>query len=441
MKRLLSALLALGLLCGGFAMGVCAAEDITDKFTDPNFLAAVYARIGKTALEPIYDSDVAGRRNLYASDMDIQSLDGLEYFTSLEDFSCAGNQLTQLPALPGSLKYLYCGDNQLTALDVSGLVYLEELSLDGNPLRTIDASGCTSLKELYYYDYEEPYYNHPPLDLLDVTGCTALEELWCDYIQLAELRVSGCTALMYLRCPNNRLTELDLSGLSNLTWLGCDNNELTALDVSGLTNLEQFSCGGNNISELDVSGLSNLKSFDCGENDLTALDVSALSNLESLCCSANRLTTLNVAGLRKLSSLSCWDNQLTEVDLRGNTNGMGSVWHYQEPTIKLTGNGNRYTANIALNNPTDLAPGITYTNGVLISTSAAIASTPFSVEFLGTSSGGLWGSINLTYETVDDGGDTPNDYLKLWGKVTTYKKNFLNYILLILCFGWIWMAF
>ena len=35
----------------------------------------------------------------------------------------------------------------------------------------------------------------------------------------------------------------------------------------------------------------------------------------------------------------------------------------------------------------------------------------------------------------------PNDFFKLWGKVTTYKKTFLNYLLLILCFGWIWMAF
>jgi len=40
------------------------------------------------------------------------------------------------------------------------------------------------------------------------------------------------------------------------------------------------------------------------------------------------------------------------------------------------------------------------------------------------------------------GGDDPGDCFVLWGKTTTYlKSNFWNWILLIFCFGWIWMAF
>jgi hypothetical protein len=36
--------------------------------------------------------------------------------------------------------------------------------------------------------------------------------------------------------------------------------------------------------------------------------------------------------------------------------------------------------------------------------------------------------------------DTTN-YIKLWGKTTKYVSNFWNWLLCILCFGWIWMAF
>jgi uncharacterized repeat protein (TIGR02543 family) len=36
--------------------------------------------------------------------------------------------------------------------------------------------------------------------------------------------------------------------------------------------------------------------------------------------------------------------------------------------------------------------------------------------------------------------DTTN-YIKLWGKTTGYVSNFLNWLLCIVCFGWIWMAF
>jgi len=40
------------------------------------------------------------------------------------------------------------------------------------------------------------------------------------------------------------------------------------------------------------------------------------------------------------------------------------------------------------------------------------------------------------------GGGGTGDYFKLWGKTTTYSKSlWYNWILLIFCFGWIWMAF
>ena len=37
--------------------------------------------------------------------------------------------------------------------------------------------------------------------------------------------------------------------------------------------------------------------------------------------------------------------------------------------------------------------------------------------------------------------ENTSDYFKLWGKETTWKKTFFNWVLLIVCFGWIWMAF
>jgi len=58
---------------------------------------------------------------------------------------------------------------------------------------------------------------------------------------------------------------------------------------------------------------------------------------------------------------------------------------------------------------------------------------------------------NLTQGQVNDAlsalnaaynGLTPNKkYISLWGKETRYESNFLNWLLCILCFGWIWMAF
>jgi len=40
-------------------------------------------------------------------------------------------------------------------------------------------------------------------------------------------------------------------------------------------------------------------------------------------------------------------------------------------------------------------------------------------------------------------GPEPNQkqYFRLWGKTTRWEKTFWNWVLLIVCFGWIWMAF
>jgi len=37
--------------------------------------------------------------------------------------------------------------------------------------------------------------------------------------------------------------------------------------------------------------------------------------------------------------------------------------------------------------------------------------------------------------------DSSKEYFKLWGKETDWEKSTLNWFLMIVCFGWIWMAF
>ena len=120
--------------------------------------------------------------------MGIESLEGIKYFFSLQ--------------------YLYCSDNQLTDLDVSGCTALTKLECSDNQLTALDVSGCTALKTLTCYSNQ--------LTSLDVSGCTALYWLECSSNQLTALDVSGCTALGYLFCSENQLTNLDVSGCTSM---------------------------------------------------------------------------------------------------------------------------------------------------------------------------------------------------------------------------------
>ena len=135
--RTFAILLAAVLLCGVMPLTAHAAMDITDKFTDPAFKAMLQTLL-KT--EVILDTDVADVAGLRVRDSGIQSLAGLEYFTSLTWLDCSGNQLTSLPALPPNLTELDCKYNQLTSLPAlpSGM---EILICSHNKLTSLDVTG------------------------------------------------------------------------------------------------------------------------------------------------------------------------------------------------------------------------------------------------------------------------------------------------------------
>ncbi len=102
------------------------------------------------------------------------------YVISIDDYVKHeySNRNPHIVTIKGKIKYLDCGNNNLTSLDVS--------------------------------------------------GCTALTELDCYGNNLTSLNVSGCTALTELGCWSNNLTSLDVSKNTALTYLDCEDNKLTS---------------------------------------------------------------------------------------------------------------------------------------------------------------------------------------------------------------------
>ena len=267
--------------------------------------------------------------------------------TALQELGCQDNQLTALNVQGcTALKWLGCPDNQLTALNVQGLTTLQTLWCYNNQLTALNVQGCTALQELNCYGNR--------LTALDVQGLTALERLDCSNNQLTALNVQGLTTLYVLVCDNNQLTALDVQGLTALYVLVCDNNQLTVLDVQGLTALYVLGCRYNELTALDVQGLTALERLYCGYNQLTALNVQDLTALESLDCRDNQLTALNVQGCTALKDLYCHGNRLTADafkklfdDLPHSDNATCSL--YTEQTGVTEGNHTDFTA------PPDLA--------------------------------------------------------------------------------------
>jgi hypothetical protein len=240
---------------------------------DANFKAYL---VGEPLINTNGDTEIqVSEANAYSgyilcNSLNISNLIGLEAFTALTS--------------------LYCGNNQLTSLDVSQNLALTELLCNSNQL--------TSL----------------------VLGNIALTHLQCNDNQLTSLDVSNNLALNLLRCSDNLITNLDVSQNVNLTSLYYVNNQITSLDVSQNTILEFLELNDNQLITLDVSQNTSLIELRCDNNQLTSIDVSNNLALNVLYCSDNLITNLDISSNTSLFNLLCYGNQLINLNVKNGNN-------------------------------------------------------------------------------------------------------------------------
>ena len=303
-----------------------AAVTYAEAFPDENFQVYVLDLLnnmdngGRTGTSAVTEADedmMAEVESLYLSGWDksndekIKDLKGIEFFKALRSLFCYNNLLSGLD-LSGNtaLTYLYCDSNQLELLDVSKNTALTSISCENNQLESLDVSKNTALTSL------SCGYNQ--LESLDVSKNTALTYLFCGINQLESLDVSKNLLLTELHCYWNQLQLVDVSKNLELKYLYCDSNQLKSLDVSKNTALTSLSCENNQLESLDVSKNLLLTVLRCNWNQLQQVDVSKNTALTSLSCGINQLESLDVSKNLLLTDLRCDWNQLQLVDVSKN---------------------------------------------------------------------------------------------------------------------------
>ena len=190
---------------------------------------------------------------------------------------------------------------------------------------SITNTNCTDLTGIAYFaNLKILYCSDNKLTGLDMSGNPALEQLLCYENNLESLNVTKNKKLSKLKCQHNGLKELNLKDNENLTELNCSYNQLTTLDVSKNAKLSILECTNNGMEELNLGDITNLSWLLCAENNLTELDVSKNPYLERLHCRHNKLRRLVIGKNYSLTMLYLMDNQLTSLDL----NGKGEIWNF-----------------------------------------------------------------------------------------------------------------
>lgn len=241
----------------GYALGIAVQAQYA--IPDPIFAYRLQQLVPNAMNGNVLDTnhmEVTSLTALSVYSAGISDLSGIQFFDALVVLDCNDNQLTSLPSLPASLRYLRCQNNQLTSLP------------------------------------------SPP---------TALMLLYCHYNQLTSLP-SLPSSLEVLYCINNQLTSLP-SLPASLESLSCGLNQITELP-SLPTSLEYLGCNGNQLTNLP-SLPAGLDQLDCSYNQLTSLPSLPIS-LRTLTCIVNQLTSLPPLPA-SLTLLMCEDNQLTSL--------------------------------------------------------------------------------------------------------------------------------
>ena len=190
---------------------------------------------------------------------------------------------------------------------------------------SITNTNCTNLTGIAYFaNLKILYCSDNKLTGLDMSGNPALEQLLCYENNLESLNVTKNKKLSKLKCQHNGLKELNLKDNENLTELNCSYNQLTTLDVSKNAKLSILECYNNGMEELNLGDITNLSWLLCAENNLTELDVSKNPYLERLHCRHNKLRRLVIGKNYSLTMLYLMDNQLTSLDL----NGKWEIWNF-----------------------------------------------------------------------------------------------------------------
>ncbi len=214
------------------------------------------------------------------------------------DLNVDNNKLIFLEVNAPYVRYLYCQNNHLDSLDLTGARVLRTLFADNNELSS-----------------------------LDVSASHILMDLRASYNRLKEIKLPKNGIEFYtLILTGNRLKEIDLTGNKVLYFLLLEDNLITDLDLRGnpyltdifLNNLPLKSFNGAPVGEGDFSMYKGLASISLANTPFTSLDLSKNPSVSIIDISETSITNLDITNLNNLIMLYASYSELTDLEYTSN---------------------------------------------------------------------------------------------------------------------------
>lgn len=226
------------------------------EFADPALEAAVRAVLLQPE-GPLLGVDIAALTQIYAADVGIVSLSGIECATGLVSLTLSFNEIADIGPL-------------------AGLTQLEDLNLRSDPVADLGPlAGLTALRELVLDGAVAsklgPLAAAKQLELLDIA--------WAPVESLAPL--AGLSALRELVAPGGAYLDVEaLAGFGSLVTLDISHTAVADLGpLAGLTSLDWLRMNGTDV--VDLGPLTGLPIRHLYANGARIEDLSPVATLPS----------------------------------------------------------------------------------------------------------------------------------------------------------------
>ncbi|MBQ6981574.1 MAG: hypothetical protein IJQ15_04000 [Synergistaceae bacterium] len=213
-----------------------------------NYVSTEFDTDGDGVLSP---AEIASATIINVWGQGVSSMKGVEYFTALTELYCGRNQLTALDVSKNTaLRNLLCNYTHLTALDVSRNTALEFLDIGSNDITALDVSNNRALTELVFGENR--------LTTLDVSNNAALTLLDCSENRLMTLDLGSNTALTRLVCFSQDVPPLRVSGTGNTSYpYQLDlTSYMTSAQIANVSDVLGIDSSGSNITTIYSNGIA-----------------------------------------------------------------------------------------------------------------------------------------------------------------------------------------
>lgn len=248
----------------------------TNVIPDLNFKQVLNRQLANYDLyAPISSTEMAAFTSIYAYDKNIQSAQGIEHATNLEQLNLSSNQLTTIDISHNTkLVRVELDFNKLDGIDISKNTKLDYLSLQDTNLKDIDTSNNTKLKHLNL--------NYNVLTTIDLSTNTLLTSLSLNNNNLKNLNLESNSKLKNVYANNNYIRNINYDEsivTKNKAKLDLSNQTISYTDIPKLDGNVSFeNIVYHNSNPVAPNGISNNGSYDTSGNTLNWTDLASEVN-------------------------------------------------------------------------------------------------------------------------------------------------------------------